>query len=541
MKKLITMLVVLTMSVSMLAACGGQDSDTAADTTTKAAEETKAATADNEKTDEAAMEEGSKFLASDERLVLSIFESLKKPFDNDYPVFLKAGEMTNIYLEGVVSQSSSDAKEAFNLMMASGDLADIVAWDRSAIQQYAVEGAFIPLEDLIAEHAPNIQAFFDARPEIKAHATASDGSIYHIPFVPDGDAAQAWFIRQDWLDKLGLEQPKNAEELYTVLKAFKEQDPNGNGEADEIPFFHRGKDLQDLALLWGARNGINNTGWYLDGDTVKYGPYEPELAVAYKELAKWYAEGLIDPEIYTRGGTARDFALKENVGGMTHDWFGSTSGYNDGKVDVEGFNFIPFAPPADMNGVVSERTVRNKLHWGGWAIAASNQHPIETIKYFDFFFTEEGRRLMNFGIEGETYDMVDGKPVLKDSVINAEQGAVFKLREYGAQTATGYQQDFEYEKQWMNPIAFKGVEMYTENGYFAEPFPTLQLTDEELQRHAELMVAIDSLVSEHRQKWVLGAEEVDASYDSFIKSLETFGVEEAISIMQAAYDRHIGK
>lgn len=544
MKKILSMLLVLTLVFTLFAGCGKTE-DSGVDTSGQSNEkkDTKEEAGSSDNKEEVKPEETvDPFMASDEPLELTIFEFLKKPFNDEYPIYLKAAEMTNISLTGVVSQSASNNKEAFNLMIASGEVADIVAWDKVSLQQFGMEGAFIPLEELINEHAPNIKAFMDEHSNIKTHATAADGNIYHIPFIPDGDAAEGWFIRQDWLDTLGLEQPKNVEELYTVLKAFREQDPNGNGEKDEIPFFSRtannpGRVLADFAQLWGAHDA---DGWYIDGSTVKYGPIEPEFAVAYENLAQWYSEELIDPEIYTRGKTARDFALKENVGGMSHDWFGSTSGYND-KVEIEGFKYLPFAPPADVNGNAYERTVRSKLHWGGWGIAVTNPDPVATIKYFDFWFTEEGRRLANFGIEGETYTMVDGEPIFTDKILNDEVSAVLALREYGAQMATGFQQDFAYEKQWMNPIAFEGVQLYADNGFFTEPFPQLPYTPEEQERIAELMVAIKTLVDESRQKWVLGAEEVGSNFDNYVASIKEYGIDEAIAIQQAAYDRYIGK
>lgn len=472
----------------------------------------------------------------DEVLELTIFESSVQPFDDDYPVFLKAAELTNVKLKGVVSKNSSDITQSFNLMVAAGDMADIVQFSRTRIHELALEGAFVELDDLINDHAPNLKAFLESNPDIKKHAKASDGKIYSIPFIPDGAAALGWFVRNDWLKKLGLKQPKNVDQLYTVLKAFKTLDPNGNGKEDEIPYFSRDwsyeRRLADLSMMWDAHEN-----WYLDGDEVKFGPMEPEYKTAYDNLAKWYDEGLIDQEFFTRGKTARDYALKQNVGGMTHDWFGSTSGYNYSITDIEGFEFIPFAPPANINGVVKENTRRSRLTDSSWAISSLNENPIETIKYFDFFFTEEGRRLMNFGIEGETYTMVDGKPILMDSIINSEKGALSALREYGSQLNIGYHQDFEYEKQWMSPIAKEGVVEYIENDYFAKQFPVLQLTPEEKTRFSELMVAIKTLVDEARQEWILGAEDVNSGFDDFVDTLIQYNIEEAIAIQQAAYDR----
>jgi putative aldouronate transport system substrate-binding protein len=540
MKKFISLLLVALLTLSVFTGCGDKEKTNTGGENIKAEDNN---SKENKDAKENEKQEDNKFLCSEKPITLSIFQFIQTPFKDDYAVFKKAAEITNISLKGVVSQSSSKNKEAFNLMVVSGDLADIVAWDRVKIQELALDGAFTELDDLINEHAPNIKAFFEAHPDIKKHATASDGKIYHIPYIPDGEAAEAWFIRQDWLDKLGLEQPKTIDELHDVLVAFRDQDPNGNKKQDEIPFFTRGTNrnrLADFALLWGAHVGASNL-WYVEDGVVKFGPYEKEFKDAYVNLAKWYEEGLIDKEIYTRGKTARDYALKENLGGMTHDWFGSTSGYN-GKVDIEGFKFVPFAPPANVNGEIKERSLRSRLHWSGWGIASTNKHPVETIKYFDFFFTEEGRRLMNFGIEDDTYTMQDGKPIFTDKVLKAEEGAVAAIRKYGCQLATGFQQDFNYEKQWMNPVAYEGVKLYSENNYFMDQFPSgLPYTPDEKRRFSELFVAIETSLEETTQKWVLGGEDVNSGYDSFIKTLENFGVKELIEIQQTAYDRYIGK
>jgi putative aldouronate transport system substrate-binding protein len=538
MKKSISLVLVLLLALSVFTGCGDKKDTNNSGGNVNDTNEAQATTNDIEGQDD------NNFLCSEKPITLSIFQFIHNPFKDDYAAFKKAAEMTNVSLKGVVSQSSSKNKEAFNLMVVSGDMADIVSWDRVKIQELALDGAFTELDDLIEKHAPNIKAFFEAHPELKKHATASDGKIYSIPYVPDGEAAEAWFIRQDWLDKLGLEQPKTVDELHDVLVAFKNQDPNGNNENDEIPFFIRNAgrgNLADFALLWGAHTHNSNL-WYVEDGVVKYGPYEKEFKDAFVNLAKWYEEGLIDKEIYTRGKTSRDYALKENLGGMTHDWFGSTSSYNDKIEDIEGFNFIPFAPPADVNGQVKERTVRSKFHWSGWAIASSNKYPVETIKYFDFFFTEEGRRLMNFGIEGDTYTMQNGEPILTDKILKAEEGPVPALRKHGCQLGTGFQQDFNYEKQWMNPVAYEGVKLYSDNKYYMEQFPSgLPYTPDEKRRFSELAVAIETLMDETVQKWVLGGDDVESSYGSYIKALESFGVKELIEIQQAAYDRYIGK
>ena len=175
-----------------------------------------------------------------------------------YPVEEVARKQTNIHLIDKTSgRNTTDNAEAMNLLLATGDLPDIVggANIRQPVNEYGPQGAFVPLNDLVAEHAPNIQAWFDEHPEIWDAISAYDGNVYYIPYLPDGKYARAWFVRQDWLDTLGLERPDNVDELYEVLVAFRDQDPNGNGVKDEIPFFVRDwEEVLRLLTLWDARS-----------------------------------------------------------------------------------------------------------------------------------------------------------------------------------------------------------------------------------------------------------------------------------------------
>ena len=98
---------------------------------------------------------------------------------NDEMIIPKeAARFTNVSLQGTASPMDTDSAQAFNLMITKKPLPDIVGGDRTNINTYGMEGAFIPLNDLIAEYAPDIQALLDANPDIKAAITAEDGNIY---------------------------------------------------------------------------------------------------------------------------------------------------------------------------------------------------------------------------------------------------------------------------------------------------------------------------------------------------------------------------
>ena len=471
-------------------------------------------------------------------------------YKEDWPVEQAARAMTNIHLIDVTvgantrTDENSGKTEALNLMLASGDIPDIVGSSRlkDFVNQYGPEGAFLPLDDLIEEHAPNLKAFFEERPEIKSAISAADGNMYYIPYLPDGKYGRAYFIRYDWLEKLGLEVPETVDDLKAALIAFRDQDPNGNGQKDEIPYFARQwPELIRLVTLWDGRSSGSDTAhdFYVDEGQIKH-PYAGEgYRDGIKNLAEWYAEGLIDPEIFTRGNSSREYLLSENLGGMTHDWFASTSGYNTSMGEkVDGFLFKAMAPPASISGKRIEEHRRIPIKPDGWAIGYTNEHPVETIQYFDFWFSEEGRRLANFGVEGQHYTMVDGEPKFTEEVLTNGEPVNSQLWAVGSQLqARGYFQDYEYEKQWSNEYALEGIALYDEGDYLIDQFLGVAFTAEEQKVYDKYWASIRDYMLERQQGWILGNGDVMAEWDEYIAELEQRGLNDVLGVMQSAYDR----
>lgn len=465
-------------------------------------------------------------------------------YDEAYPVELAAREMTGIHLkDATAGTNTTDSREAMNLLLAQGNIPDIVGG--SAIQQpvneFGPQGAFLPLNDLVAEHAPNIQAFWDANPDLLSAITAFDGNYYYIPYLPDGEFGRGWFVRQDWLDALGLEQPQNVDELYDVLVAFRDQDPNGNGLKDEIPYFGRHwEETIRLITLWDARSSGSDTyhDFYVRDGQIRHPYAEEAYRVGLSNVAKWYAEGLIDPEVFTRGSSSRDFLLSENLGGVTHDWFASTAGYNAALSDkIDGFNFVPFLPPASISGVRMEEHRRIPIKPDGWAIGFTNENPVETIKYFDFWFTEEGSNLANFGVEGEHWTMVDGEPVYTDAVLNSDQAVNSQMYAIGAQMFRGYPQNYAYEWQWTSEAARAGIELYAQNDLLVPQFLGVSLNKEEQGVFDRFWPSIRTYMLERQQAWVLGTGDIVADWDEYLATLDRMGLTQVLDVMNAAYVR----
>ncbi|WP_092063572.1 extracellular solute-binding protein [Poseidonocella pacifica] len=469
-------------------------------------------------------------------------------YQEDYPVELAARERTGIHLIDATSgKNTKDNNEAMNLLLAQGNLPDIVGGNRiqQPVNQYGPQGAFLPLNDLIEEHAPHIKAFFDERPELRQAISAYDGQMYYIPYLPDGKYGRAWFVRQDWLDQLGLEQPDTVEDLYAVLTAFRNQDPNGNGKTDEVPYFARDwEEVLRLLTLWDARSSGSDTyhDFYVKDDGTIAHPYAEEAyRTGIANIAKWYDEGLIDAEIFTRGSSSREYLLSENLGGMTHDWFASTSGYNAALSEtIPGFDFAPVLPPKSAGGVRMEEHRRIPIKPDGWAISYTNEHPVETIRYFDYWFTEEGRLLSNFGIEGEHYDLIDGEPIFKEELLTNGRPVNTQMYEIGAQIYRGYWMDYRYEWQWTAEAARKGIELYDAHDLLVDQFLGVAFDESEQAVYDKYWPSIQAYMLERQQAWILGSGDVESDWESYMETLNKMGLQKVLEAVNSAYARQYG-
>lgn len=463
-----------------------------------------------------------------------------RPFDPTWDVFEKAAELTGVTLTSAVSQNAPSESQAYNLMVASGDIPDIVAIQNAPIlEDLGTQGGLIPLQDLVKEHAPNIQKFWDDNPEYKRYATAYDGKSYYIPYYyPDISTGVVFYLREDWLKKLNLEDPVTVDDYYKVLKAFRTQDPNGNGLMDEIPFFVRGTGSANYDVLFDLFQLRYR--WKLTAEEgVSYEPSTEKFKYAMKELSKWYAEGLIDPEIFTRDpAIVRDVMLGNNLSGMTIDW-GSSSAYAEALKDTYPDMELKVVLPPLIDGKREFYRTRRRFA-GGWGISAQAKDPIAIIKYFDFWFSEEGRRLWNFGIEGKEYNMVNGKPVFTDVVLT-NASPLHYLYSVGAQWVIGVQQDYEYEKQISTPNYIKGVELYTKNNTAKVTIPdaAIKYSSEELKELQRINSSLDSYFQEMIQKWLLGASDVDEDWDTYLRQLNNLGLQRALEIQEKGLKRYI--
>ncbi|MBU3142902.1 extracellular solute-binding protein [Clostridium sp. CF012] len=466
------------------------------------------------------------------------------------PVFAFASEKTGIKITDVANPVGTNSLNEFQLQATQKFPADIYGGNSLAPEmiKYGQQGAFLPLNDLIDKDAPNLKKFLDANPKVKKSITAADGKIYYIPYVPDPTSlvSRGYFIRTDWLAKLNLQTPKTIEELEKVLLAFKNGDPNGNGKKDEIPYFND-KMYETIRLLnlWGARvygNDSFTERVVLDSkDNMYHAWLSDDFKNALINMNRWYSEGLIDPEFATRkDNTARPTLLtKSNVGGMTHEWIASTSSYNDNaelKKAVPDFKFEAILPPT-YNGKSFEEAQRMPVKPDGWAVSANCKNTKAALKFIDYFFSPEGKNVSNFGVEGQTWTMKNGKPTFTDEVLKQTGVNNYLWETQGAQYPIGYPMTYDYEAQWTNSIGKAATKSY-HDAIIKNTTPVMQLSTEEKATYDKVVPTLNGYLDEQVQKMITGQLDINKNWDSYVKQAKIQGADDLVKAYTSAYNRY---
>lgn len=321
----------------------------------------------------------------------------------------KLEEETNIHIEWKLIPEPSWAEQK-NITIMSGNLPDaffgIGCLTSEEIERYAADGTIIELDDLIAKHAPNIQKVLKTNELYNEITRSIDGHIYALAQFEDlgFDSHSVAIIKKKWLDKLGLKMPTTTEEFYYVLKAFKKQDPNGNGIQDEIPFSFLYMDgpinrevKREHFWIFGAF-GVNDNPIHIyvrDDGEVMFTADKEQWKEAVKYLHTLYAEGLIDPEVFTQDRRLLTHKVRYNKNiGVYTDYRKKFS-----FIPAEEWNDYEVLPP--LIGPYGDQSWDRALvgiNVGSFAITKKCENPELLMKWINYTLEPENAVQMNYGM-----------------------------------------------------------------------------------------------------------------------------------------------
>ena len=478
--------------------------------------------------------------------------------NNEIPVYDVLKDITGVSVDWI-NVSDADASTQLNLLIASNQLPDIIFYNwqsqyTGGLAKAIADGVAIPLNDLLAENAPNFTALLERVPELKKQIALDDGTIAMFPSARTDPRVRIWFgmqIRQDWLDRLGLAMPETMEDWYNVLSAFKNEDANGNGDKnDEIPFVAAGAtSLPNYVLSFAGAYGLVRDTFCVKDGKVVYSPYDPAYKDFLAEMAKWYAEGLIDPDFAAiDNASAKSLITTDVAGSYFGSLAGNLGGYNTALQEVVPEGKIVGAPwmkAADGKAYQQEAEHAKALTGFGAVVTTACKDPVAAVKWLDEHYSEVGSMLMTFGIEGVSYNMVDGQPVLSDEILKNPDGLTYDvaLAKYALKPNTYEAMDdtFTIYAQYnlQTEIQKEANELWAK-GDLDLLMPPVSLTVEESTEFSKIMNEITTYVSESVVKFIMGQKSID-EFDQFTKDLENMNIGRAIEIEQAAYDRFIAR
>ncbi len=489
---------------------------------------------------------------------------------NDYILVQEMEDVTNVHFEFELVESSSYAEKK-TIKMGSGDYPDIIKDGLTATEiiRYANDGVLIPLEEMQEKYCPNLmekmESDYGKLVAVKASTTLPDGHRYTMPtsgIAPWIGLNRIGAINTDWLEAVGMEMPTTLDEFTEVLRAFKTKDPNGNGQADEIPLSWQGAVMGtngawDFGLDWLANsfqcpspNSLMNV---KDGKV-----YFVAATEEYRNFIKWlhqlHSEGLLDETGFSQ--TADQYSAKLTsetpVVGVASVWeigdnFATYDAYDhyeylDPMTGLNGLEPTPYCSPYDTDA-------------GRWAVTKTCPYPEVAVRVADYFYEDDIRAFA--WMEGRYGDKVDAEQQIRlVPCTECNNGEAYMVADppEGVNTQTfrnkccpassfPYIMPTEaYEKyhhlHYTDAKSQKIREIRASDNVDQEVLPPLLYTTEESdivnQVQSDLITNANRITAE----WVVNGK-IDEEWDSYLETLNGIGLQEMLQAMQTAYDRFL--
>ncbi|MCL2867692.1 MAG: extracellular solute-binding protein, partial [Clostridia bacterium] len=328
-------------------------------------------------------------------------------------------EQTSIHVDFMLLPYEA-AKEKKDILINGQDYPDAIGgWllgENDILTMGMVDRLFVPIDPYINEtDTPNIFKVLSI-PGVRDAFTLPDGHIYTIPYVI-GEPTVTFlpWINTDWLEAVGMPMPETVEEFRDVLRAFKAMDANGNGDPnDEIPFSAdpNNKDLGVLAGWFGVNAGNSGQRHYctlVDGK-VSFGANQEGFRQFIKYFSGLYAEGLIDPELFTQ-----DLATWKAKGAKNTNLYGVSIAYGSGDFyEMEpGTNDTPFRALPVLRSEFCENPVFRRNGYGVTnfrsqvAVTDKCADPGVVVRWFDNVFDLDNSMQIQAGLYGKRLERLE--------------------------------------------------------------------------------------------------------------------------------------
>ena len=482
--------------------------------------------------------------------------------------------LENFKINLIVDEYNSENWDTqFTLMLAEDNLPDVISntgMGFAEFNEYANDGYFLNLSPYL-ENLPNLQKLFEEFPSYRQQMTNPDGNIYGLSQLTtiNQNGPARGFIDERWLANVGMEVPRTPEELYALLVAFKEQDANGNGDPnDEIPMYihsnysSRTNAFCILANAYGVYSDSPTRKMVVGEDGKLFAPWTTEN---WKDLMKYcnklYEEGLIDTNYITN--TTAEF--QEKLKNQTLGVFGANAPFAQAGVTIDyDANFQYFHPLTTKYSEKTTLVMTSGVSTNVCFALNANIDPEKAARLMEMInwvYTADGAFGVGMGVQGmdweyeytkwsdehgvlsmfcpEGYDNTNDykmKACIIDgafSVYSPADGRDYKLTDIVSDDVLYNDEEFAKRCGWF-VLVEQGIR---EADVLVESLATLVYTKEEAKEQAAISTDIISYVEQMVTQFITGEADIDATWDTYVATLEQMQVDRWVEIDQAAYDR----
>lgn len=595
-KKLEALSLVAAISMSLLTGCGNSAEDiqsSAVQTSESQSSESQSSETvvdDGFEHDPVLNELGAETICNEKvKLTIGVAQSLKvEDYETNYYTKMLE-EVGNVDIDFVVFPAEG-YNEKLQMMVTSGEeLPDIIMWGQTDAQAmlWGEEGYLIPLEEYF-EHSSyyakqGYERVLETRGlDILDYMTLSDGHIWSFPTYSESLTNPPYArmsIWQPWLDALDMELPTNTDEFYDMLVAFKTQDPNGNGLADEIPLISCEISSGVVgAYAWeyimnAFTPSSSKKNWLVSTDgklSVSYTQDGWKEGVKY--INRLVEEGLYDPISFTQDASSYVKFLKatgdHTVGVMvelTLNRVEQTTKDNWRLIDIlkgpDGTASVAYNPDVPQNRAY---------------ITSYCEHPEAAFRILDLMCREDFTITARWGEQGVHWDYISDLDETEIEAMMTEKNGEETLYDWENVKFAGYPAYiYEYNNIWgqignthwqNNNVSFRTGEVlggynaamqrtdeastnmpsgqYTVGQYLSdvveyipkEPITKIKYLTLDKQIEAEeIQTELNSYVWEKLSSWCIGSADVEEEWDAYLEELERIGLSRYLELSQEGW------
>lgn len=550
-KKPATLFLVFALLVGSLTACGnknGNDSTPTDSGKTGTEQGTGGEDASSPDDQGDASQEGSASLPlTEEPVTLSMFIAMDSNLSTtgmsyaDTDFFKEMEARTGVHIDFQIPATGEETT-AFNLMIASGELPDLIARQQPGVTypdglDAAVDdGYYLDLTPYLDTHLADYNKLRN-KDDFTAKSTVTDSgrvvAAYQIYQEPQGPWCGLQ-VRKDWLDDLGLDMPVTFDDWEVMLTKFKDE----KGAYAPLSIGPNGYNIvtNSMSAAFGATCDFMN----VDG-TVVYGPITDGWKEYLALMHDWYSKNLIDPDFMTGAVFMPDMGMVTT--GQVGAWdsmYTMPSLYEASSTDSNMY-IVPVSSPVKQAGDEVHIRLADSILGVFTTVSADTKYPELCMKWINYLATEEGSLLMNYGIEGKGLAYgADGNPTFSELVTNNPDGlSVSQAQCVYAMAPSTLPGSYDWKRE-LGTVPEKDLTSYDVWGAVDANYimPTgLTHTGEESKELASITTDITTFMNESSAQFITGVKNIETDWDAYVETIKSMKIDRALQIKQDALDR----